>query len=60
MGEKTNDDELRAMINEFDKNGDGESNLHKILRVTFIRLISYLFYFIAVDFEEFVAIMQED
>jgi Ca2+-binding EF-hand superfamily protein len=25
LGEKTNDDELRAMINEFDKNGDGES-----------------------------------
>ena len=27
LGEKTNDDELRAMINEFDKNGDGESML---------------------------------
>ncbi len=27
LGEKTNDDELRAMINEFDRDGDGESEL---------------------------------
>ena len=26
LGEKTNDDEIRAMINEFDRDGDGESN----------------------------------
>ena len=25
LGEKTSDDELRAMISEFDKDGDGES-----------------------------------
>lgn len=25
LGEKTSDDELRSMINEFDKDGDGES-----------------------------------
>ena len=30
---KTSDDELRAMINEFDKDGDGEINFDEFLSI---------------------------
>jgi centrin-3 len=31
LGEKSDDDELRAMIDEFDKDGDGEINFEEFV-----------------------------
>ena len=49
LGEKTNDDEIRAMINEFDRDGDGESNrnvfLNRVFNFCFIIEIVYFFLF---------------
>lgn len=51
MGEKTSDDELRSMINEFDKDGDGESKglkkmtiIYLALEFNSIQFNSFLFY----------------
>ena len=45
LGEKTSDDELRAMINEFDKDGDGESKYKSSFQLKYesSRLKKYIF-----------------
>lgn len=50
LGENIDDDELRAMIDEFDLDGDGESKW---------RGIWWFVYFSLVNEQEFIAIMTE-
>ena len=46
LGENIDDDELRAMIDEFDLDGDGESKLFYFILFYFILFYFILFYFI--------------
>lgn len=41
LGENMTDEELRAMIDEFDKDGDGESESFKICRLFYLNIIIY-------------------
>ena len=41
LGENMTDEELRAMIDEFDKDGDGESEPFKICRLFYLNIIIY-------------------
>jgi len=53
LGENIDDDELRAMIDEFDLDGDGEST------PTILLIYTHLLSMILVNEHEFIAIMTE-
>ncbi|NXU15638.1 CETN3 protein, partial [Pardalotus punctatus] len=63
LGENMSDEELRAMIEEFDKDGDGENMHYFILWFIVVCCLSdfiFCFSFFTVNQEEFIAIMTGD
>lgn len=53
LGENIDDDELRAMIDEFDLDGDGES------KFTFLLFLLSNYHHFVVNEQEFISIMTE-
>jgi centrin-3 len=53
LGDNVNEEELKAMIDEFDLDGDGESNKIHFSESSFL-------FIILVNFDEFLAMLNSD
>ena len=63
LGENMSKEELRAMIDEFDLDNDGESESYQICKIIFANLSLFLirvYLLYVVSQEEFMAIMTGD